>query len=101
MTDQMRFSLLRIIRHNGDVSYLVEKGYRFAQLALFITELIDDEYIELREDGAIKITRKGTESLNLYGDRKKIPMASRWITRKTGYWHTPMNKDDIYIPHKL
>ena len=98
MTEQLKYQLLIILQHNGNVWELINKGYEFGQVTHFIDTLQEDGYISNDAIGKTFITPVGHAFISGFEASNKIQKYSKWILPRSDMWYKPLKPTEIYIP---
>ena len=101
MNDELKYQLLRIISHNGNILELTNQGYEFGQVTYFIDTLKnEDNYIEYDANNKMVVTPTGKWFLRDFEANQNIRTYSQWILPRTEMWCKPINKFTVYIPKR-
>lgn len=98
MTDDLKYQLLKIIHHNGNIWELINGGYEFGQVSYFIDSLKTDNYIFTTTEGKTQLTEAGAAYITGFETNNKIEIHSKWILPRREMWHSPVSDSYIYIP---
>lgn len=101
MDDKLKYQLLKIIAHNGNILELTNQGYEFGQITLFIDTLKnEDKYIAYDANNKMVISSIGKGFLKGFEANQNIRSYSQWILPRAEMWHKPVDKFAIYIPKR-
>ena len=98
MNEQLIYQLLIILKHNGNIWELINKGYEFGQVTHFIDELRERRYISNDETGKVFITPVGAAFISKFEATNSIRKYSKWILPRSDMWRKPMKETEVYIP---
>ena len=87
--------LLKLIRCNGRISMLLERGLLYSQIATIIQQLSDDELICM-DNTVINLTKKGEEIIQEYN--KSHSLDNQQILRNENRFFEPLSEKDILLP---
>ena len=97
MTEQLMYSMLNIVDHNGDLMSFISKGYEFSQITAFFDNLQAQELMRF-DNGILAVTPKGRNFMLDYEKAHKLKPDSKWLLRQEFFWRDPLPLDAIYIP---
>ena len=98
MEDSLRYDLLRIIKYNSNVIELVDKGYEYGQIILFINKLNDDGYL-LFDNYSYRLSEEGILFIDEFEKESQKEKYSKWLLTNEEKWKKPIGKYD-YFPWK-
>jgi len=96
MKESNIFEMLWILKNNGSIMNLIDRGFEFGQLASFIDYLVEYRYIKAK-DNIFEISKQGEQFLKAYQKENNIRKYSKWIELSQEKWKKPIGKYD-YIP---
>lgn len=91
---------LQIIKNNGSIENLVQRGYEYSQIALLLSDILEEGYAEY-EDDFIVITESGKRRLLELSNKYNRFNSSVWISPQEQYMIKNIEKFDIYLPCKF
>lgn len=97
MTDQLKYSILKIIDHDGDLMSIVSKGYEFSQITSFFDNLQQQGMIAFI-DNTLSVTAQGTAFIIAYEKSNNLVNDTPLLLRQEFYWCEPLSPEEIYIP---
>ena len=65
MTDQLKYSILKIVAHDGDLMSIVSKGYEFSQITSFFDDLQQQNMIAFIKN-TLSVTTQGKLFISTY-----------------------------------
>ncbi|MCH5138169.1 hypothetical protein JMF89_13260 [Clostridiaceae bacterium UIB06] len=98
--DEFLILLLQIIKTNGKIDSLLNKGLQYSQIVTYLNYAIDNKYAIL-DNGNVGITDEGLsklKNLNIKYDRYH---QNSWISPLDEYRIEKANKFDIYLPDEV
>lgn len=99
MKNQLKLSLLKTIKNNGNLMNISSQGYGFNQILDFLKLLVVEGYVS-RSGNNVAITNKGRieiENLNHKLNRKNI---EKWIEPEFGSRIPSISKNDVFLPNQ-
>lgn len=97
MTDQLKYSILKIIDHDGDLMSIVSKGYEFSQITSFFDDLQQQNMIAFIEN-TLSVTAQGKGFIRTYEKSHNLVNDTPLLLRQEFYWCEPLSQEEIYIP---
>lgn len=98
MNDSLKYQLLKIIHHNGNIWELINDGFEFGQVSYFIDSLKSEKYIFTTDEGKTNLTETGIAYVSGFEANNKVEKYSKWILPRREMWHSPVSDSYIYIP---
>lgn len=92
--------ILYKIQKKSNFTSLLDYGYTYSQLAIIIQEMIQQEYLSLKNE-ELELTEKGVEKLDELLKEGGLKGKSRWILPQYSYRTEPIKKYDIILPKKI
>lgn len=89
--------LLKIIKCNGSISLLKNRGLSNSQVALLIQDQQDKGNVAITESN-IFLTEKGNEYLQKHISKAFPKKKDQWILPKDYLYHTPISTYEIVLP---
>ncbi|RJO60954.1 hypothetical protein C4544_04075 [candidate division WS5 bacterium] len=89
--------LLRVVRSEGSIDPLIERGLTYSQIANLLEEAKNTELIIVRE-GKLLISATGEKLLNVMSSKKLIPKPGGWIRPLDEHKLPKISQCDIYLP---
>lgn len=101
MDDKLKYQLLKIIAHNGNILEVSNQGYEFGQITFFIETLKnEDQYIKYDANQRMVVSSVGDAFIKGFEANQGIRSYSKWILPRSEMWHKPVDRFAIYIPKK-
>lgn len=100
MEDRNVMWILHTVSRGSSVLGLLNAGYTYSQIALFIAEITALGYLSQNE-GDLKLTQRGRKELERLLDKQNLHGNHQWILPQTIYKTKPIRKYDIILPDKI
>ncbi|MCH4896110.1 hypothetical protein E0494_05275 [Marinilabiliaceae bacterium JC040] len=100
MNEKILYTLLSVVKNNGDAKKLIHEGLSYQQIAEYTGEAINSGFIEY-SDGVVQLAEKGEEKIASLDYKFKITDKNKWIKPKEkSKIKDKLPKDFIYLPHQ-
>lgn len=98
--NKIQILLLKLIKHNGNISAIAEHGFEYVQISEMLKSEIEKGNA-LVKDGKIQLSERGElvlfEHIKISG-RKNSDI---WIEPESSSQIEALKIDEIYVPHKF
>lgn len=97
MNEQTLILFLQIIRGNGYIDELLNRGYEYAQIGGFIVQC-KEEGLLVESEGKTTLSDKGLSKLNELNEKYGRLNAEQWISPDETSIVARLKKGEIYVP---
>ncbi|MEY8862481.1 hypothetical protein [Tenacibaculum singaporense] len=99
MEETTILKMLLIIQNNGSITELLKDGYTYGQIAIMTSQLVEEKYIEEKEDSLV-LSAHGKEWLEINFKENKLIGSERWILPENRSKIEKLNKNEVYLPSR-
>jgi len=99
MNEKHLYTLLNVIKTNGDIRKLKREGIEYKEIAELTKLAINENYVQYEND-IVKLSSKGLEKINELDDRYKIINKDLWIEAEKKSKIPKLEKDFIFLPNQ-
>ena len=101
MDNQLKYQILKLIAHNGNILELSKLGYEFGQITFFIETLKNEEqYIMYDSNNIMVVSPDGKTFIREFEKEQNIRSYSKWILPRSEMWDKPIDRFAVYIPKR-
>lgn len=93
------FTLLSVVKNNGDIQRLRREGLEYIEIAELTNEAIKQKYL-LFEENKLQLTDKGDFKLNHLGESLRKYDKSNWIEKEEESKIPKLDKNFIFLPNQ-
>lgn len=97
MNEKYLFTLLSIIKNNGDVKRLLRAGLDYKEISEITSQAISEGFIIYESDN-VSLSKKGEEIFRELESKLKITDKNKWIEPKNDSRIPVLEKDFIFLP---
>jgi hypothetical protein len=99
MNEKHLYTLLNVIKTNGDIRKLKREGIEYKEIAELTKLAITKEYVQYEND-IVKLSDKGLEKINELDNRYKVINKDLWIEAENKSKIPKLEKDFIFLPNQ-
>lgn len=99
MRSDVKLLLLKLVKHNGNISSLIKSGYHYSQIIDFLGQLIEEGKLEKTESGIV-ITDPGDLEIEILNKKLQRKDSSVWIEPDIGHKISSIDKNEVFLPSK-
>lgn len=100
MSDKILLVILHTVSRKASTLGLIDMGYTYSQIALFISEATRLGYL-VQNNEDLELTDDGISKLFELMEKLKIKKENQWILPQYSYRTQPIGKYDIVMPDKI
>lgn len=100
ITDEDLILLLQLVKRNGNIESLHNRGYQYSQIAALINIVFEKNLAYYTEEG-LSLTDEGEEALQISNKNLKRKNSEAMISPQTEYIINKISKYDIYLPASI
>jgi len=89
--------LLKLIKEEADVSFLLQQGLTFSQISLLFGEALSSGLIA-RNESTFNVTENGNEFLLKNDPKNHFGASGNWVFPDESFLITQISKDEVYLP---
>lgn len=97
MNEKYLYTLLSVIKKNGDVKRLLRVGLDYKEISEITSQAISEGFI-IYESDSVSLSSKGEERFNELESKLKITDKKKWIEPKNVSKIPVLEKDFIFLP---
>jgi len=99
MNEKHLYTLLNVIKTNGDIRKLKREGIEYIEIAKLTKFAISKEYVQYEND-IVKLSEKGANKINELNDRYKVINKDLWIEAENKSKIPKLEKKFIFLPNQ-
>lgn len=100
MNESSVLLLLQLIKNNGSIESLINRGLEYSQIAKLISFIVDEGYASY-ESNDLHLLKSGVDKLLELNTKFKRTNSDSWISPQDEYKIEKKDKFDIYLPEKF
>jgi hypothetical protein len=100
MNEKYLYTLLIIVKKNGDALRLIREGLTYLEIADLTNTALDEGYIEFGKEDELITTAKGDIKILELESQFKKTNKREWISPENKSKIPKLDKDFIFLPHQ-